>query len=323
MTDLLQNFEACLDAFEVDARFSGPSWYFHEKAIAARQSRGLRSILEDDGWFDLLYATLTAWGMHRMGPGGAKLRELDEIKASVRAHADQIDALSTLDITRLEHGQALVVAREVWSLIEGLKVSASQARIVANSKTLHHLLPDLVPPIDREYTFRFFYGRNMLSIPEREAFLEVYTQLCMIARDSAAIVSTRLDDHWNTSKSKVIDNAIIGYMRSRAPRKSDHRVGHSDRGPGRPGKGRSKYDPLGEYFRECASDRLRLSYAEIEAIIGFELPASSRDHSAAFWANSYAGGVWKKQWLDAGWKVDSHSVTGERVVFVRTGSPQA
>ena len=38
------------------------------------------------------------------------------------------------------------------------------------SKVLHHVLPDLVPPIDRQYTFKFFYGRTLLSIPEEVAF---------------------------------------------------------------------------------------------------------------------------------------------------------
>ena len=46
-------------------------------------------------------------------------------------------------------------------------MSVAAAQIVANSKALHHLLPALVPPIDREYTFRFFYDRTMLTINER------------------------------------------------------------------------------------------------------------------------------------------------------------
>ena len=318
VADLVATFETCLDAFEIDARFSGPSWYFHDKVISARQQRGLSAVLDDDVWFDWLYATLTAWGMHRMGPGGAKLRELGEIRRSILAHAPQLDDLSSLDITRLDSNEALATAGKLWELVESLTVSASRARIVANSKTLHHLLPDLMPPIDREYTFRFFYGRNMLSISERDAFLEIYEQLCLIAHATGPIIAARLDGNWNSSKSKVVDNAIIGYMRNRDPRSVRGRPTSEPvlRGP-RPGV--SKYDPLGHHLRACATDRLELTYSEIEAILGFPLPSSSLNHSAAFWANSYAGGVWNKQWLDAGWRVDSHSATGERVVFVRIG----
>ena len=35
---------------------------------------------------------------------------------------------------------------------------------------LHHLLPDLIPPIDRRYTFRFFTGQMMIA-SDRVAFL--------------------------------------------------------------------------------------------------------------------------------------------------------
>lgn len=36
------------------------------------------------------------------------------------------------------------------------RVSFEEAATVAVSKTLHHILPDLVVPIDREYTSNFF-----------------------------------------------------------------------------------------------------------------------------------------------------------------------
>ena len=34
------------------------------------------------------------------------------------------------------------------------------SQIVAGSKMLNHFLPDLIPPIDRPYTFSFFTGRQ-------------------------------------------------------------------------------------------------------------------------------------------------------------------
>ena len=36
----------------------------------------MASLLADDVFFDSLYATLAAWGLHRMGPSKTKLREL-------------------------------------------------------------------------------------------------------------------------------------------------------------------------------------------------------------------------------------------------------
>lgn len=53
-----------------------------------------------------------------------------------------------------------------------LKVSVADAGVAAHLKTLHHVLANLGPPIDREYTFRLFYNRNTLSTEEDEAFQE-------------------------------------------------------------------------------------------------------------------------------------------------------
>jgi hypothetical protein len=35
-------------------------------------------------------------------------------------------------------------------------LSESDATIVINSKAFHHLFPEFIPPIDRQYTVRFF-----------------------------------------------------------------------------------------------------------------------------------------------------------------------
>ena len=315
--DLMANFATHLDAFGSDAGFSGPSWYFHQKTIETRRRLGLSGVLGDDDWFDDLYATLTAWGMHRMGPGGAKLGEIGDIKAGIRQQANALQQLDGIRITTLPYDRIQLVGNQLWSLVADLKVSTSGARIVANSKTLHHLLPDLVPPIDRQYTFNFFYSRTMLSVDEETAFLEMFAQLHRIARSSAGVINERLGLGWNTSESKVVDNAIIGYVRSWRPKQ-----GLATATPGRGSSGglterESKYDPLGRYLRTLTGDRVELTFRDIEAIIAVPLPPSCRVHAPQFWANSYSGGPWTRQWLDAGWRVSSHSVSGERVVFRR------
>jgi hypothetical protein len=105
------------------------------------------------------------------------------------------------------------VIGEVWKLIERLRVSVAEARIVANSKLLHHILPDLVPPIDREYTFRFFYERTTLTtIGEGLAFREMFLRLLRIGHRNKQAIETAPRAGWNTSASKIVDNAIVGYV---------------------------------------------------------------------------------------------------------------
>ena len=88
--------------------------------------------------------------------------------------------------------------------------------------------------------------------------------------------------------------------------------------PASPAQLRSKYSPLYDFLVAYRGDRAELTYVQIEEIIKAPLPPVSRNHPASFWGNTYGTThVWATKWMDAGWKVDSHSIVSERVVFVR------
>jgi hypothetical protein len=216
VSELSSGFEGYLRVFTDRARFTGPSGYFHRKTLALRaQHATIAALVDDDAFCDALYATLTAWGLHRMGPGNTKLRDLAEIRDSIRAQAHSLDGLAGLDITAIGEAETAAVVERVWAVMSALRVSVAKAQIVANSKTLHHLLPMLMPPMDREYTFRFFYGRTMLSIDERTAFGEMFGRTLGLARAHGPLIRGAIDGAWNTGPAKVIDNAIVGYLIAR------------------------------------------------------------------------------------------------------------
>jgi hypothetical protein len=199
--------------FEASGRFTGPSVHFHNRAIGLRRRLGSAlSAIESDDFVELLYATLTAWGMHRMGPGNTKLRAFDEFAKSLRHQRDAIAVLDDLSLSQLSCVELEPATNQVWQVIEALNVSVAEVRIVANSKTLHHLVPDLIPPIDRSYTYKFFYDRMMLSIPEKEAFREMFARFHLIATQASGSISNLLGAGWNTSVTKVMDNALVGYV---------------------------------------------------------------------------------------------------------------
>jgi len=213
VAQLCGNFGQYLQFFEDSGTFVGPSVYFHNKTISIRKKRGAAGgALQCDEFFDFLYATLTAWGMHRMGPGNTKLCGIEDIKHSFRAQARRIEKIEGYTITEITRREALQVARNLWAIISSLEVSVAEAQIVANSKALHHLLPSLIPPIDRSYTYNFFYNRNNLSISEREAFQEMYLQFHHIAVTSKPWIQRVVGKGWNTSETKAIHNAIVGYV---------------------------------------------------------------------------------------------------------------
>ena len=110
------------------------------------------------------------------------------------------------------------IAEQVWNVIASLRVSTSETRIVAGSKALHHVLPDLVPPIDRQYTFRFFTGQKAVQGGDQRAFLAWFPYFVEIATRCRFPIENALGRRgfMATSATKVIDNAIIGFMQSGA-----------------------------------------------------------------------------------------------------------
>lgn len=191
--------------------FGGPSLHFHLRAVSQRRKHdSIESALNDERLLELIYATLTAWGMHKMGPRGPKLVAFEAFTAGLRAQVTRLSNLEVLDIRDLEEPDA--VANELWRAISEAHVSATNTQIVAGTKALHHLLPSLVPPIDREYTVRFFHENKMMTMGDERAFREIYPALVKIGVACAPSLEPTPASPWHTSVTKMLDNAIIGFV---------------------------------------------------------------------------------------------------------------
>jgi hypothetical protein len=221
-------FDRWLDAFESRRIFSGPSVYFYQETVNLVRSAGSTADLRSSARLaELAYAALTSWGMHRMGGRVAtKLTEFPAFSAAVRDLVDLTADLSGRRITDLREGEIATATERLAGLVGRPGISASNAPLVANAKTLHFLLPDLVPPIDRRYTGRFFYGLNAgMGLPSgsegaRTVFEAVFPHLCRLAdRHRDKIRATGNDSYLCHGEAKVLDNAIVGYMLTRFPRK--------------------------------------------------------------------------------------------------------
>jgi hypothetical protein len=79
----------------------------------------------------------------------------------------------------------------------------------------------------------------------------------------------------------------------------------------------TKYKPLQTRLKQTTGSRVRFSFREIEAILGFALPKSARAH-APWWANVGGSHVQAEAWMGAGWRTCQVDVPGERVSFERT-----
>jgi hypothetical protein len=159
---------------------------------------------------------LTSWGMHRMGElVDAKLTEFDAFQQTLQTMIHQVTALenrSILDLQAVDLTEAIEILAPVISLPG---ISASDSPFVGNTKTLHFLLPDLVPPMDRTYTMRFFYGYKNLNDSER-LFREIYPRMHALAQMHAPALRHEAESGYLCQgHAKGLDNAIVGYVLER------------------------------------------------------------------------------------------------------------
>ncbi len=83
----------------------------------------------------------------------------------------------------------------------------------------------------------------------------------------------------------------------------------------------SKYEPLKRHLESLVGSEWRATFTEIEAVLGFVMPASARRHQP-WWANDATGHSHARAWLDAGWRTSDVDIADERVKFRRIANVQ-
>lgn len=83
----------------------------------------------------------------------------------------------------------------------------------------------------------------------------------------------------------------------------------------------SKYDPLCDYLLECKTDKVTLTFSEIEKIIGSSLPPSAYKYRE-WWANDASHTQAANGWLVAGCQTLEASLGFKIVQFNRVGRPK-
>ena len=83
--------------------------------------------------------------------------------------------------------------------------------------------------------------------------------------------------------------------------------------------GSHKYEPLTEFLRRQSRAVVRMSFDEIERVIGAKLPPSATHHRA-WWSNNVQNNVMTTAWRDAGFESEDVDMKGRRVAFRRVRS---
>jgi len=208
--ELCENIDKYLDIFENNCPFNPRQREYHIKTIHHRfRFSDVISALKDDIFIRNLWETLRVWGL---GTRGSKLLCLNDFKKVLLEHKEYF---SELDSIRIDDKNISIekVSVKLWDLMNKARVSRVKNPIVSGSKCFHHILPNLVPPIDREYTRPFFkFWLQYFQNNPRKAFIYMWKKFVLIS------YKVNLDKYvgktkWCTSITKVLDNAIIGYCK--------------------------------------------------------------------------------------------------------------
>jgi hypothetical protein len=228
--DLIDKLNCYYDhSLEVLKEFGGPSIYFHIQSIREQETNFL-----SDRHVEMIYATLASWGMHRMGDPEntkAKMVEFCEFKQSIvnqRKRLQDFVSLRMESCTREQYAEYLDRIKDTYC---ALRVSISDATIVAHSKTLAHLLPNLISPIDRQYTIRFFTQDNknfftksgkyrLVNLPigidaQFEDFKKWSCRIKALFDRCDYNNVFKIDKNtFNTSYPKIMDNLIMAFVKN-------------------------------------------------------------------------------------------------------------
>lgn len=215
---LTKNKERFLDySQKIKDKFDGPSGYFYMKVIRKRRvSKKLEELLENNNYIEYLYATLATWGMHRMDKN-TRMADFPLFKKSILDNKAIFSKLSQIFIKKVDLDE---IKEDVLKVFKNLKVMArdNAPRLVANSKIMHFILPDLIPPVDRGQILYFYFGKinskGNKYIPSIRNEEEVFWEVLMTAQRIAKELNLNENDlqgNWNASIPKIIDNAIIGF----------------------------------------------------------------------------------------------------------------
>jgi hypothetical protein len=208
---LVDGFGRYVRAYDDRVPFTGEQLTAHRTTIALRRQAGsVRAAVESQAFITSLRQTLLAWGVGRRA---SRLVPEDKFAEALHAAVPRIESLEplTIDATGLPPD----IAETLWLLIDSLGVVENKAKLVAGTKTLHHLLPDLVPPMDRAWTGMFF----QFHLPEwqdpgsqRRILQLAYQQFVRVAQQ-AGPEQYVTNTGWRTSRAKIIDNAVIGFCK--------------------------------------------------------------------------------------------------------------
>lgn len=199
-------FELCLDSAKDNYSRYCPENYLYRKITSYKFIDKF-----SDEFLELLYVTLSMeFENQKLG----KLKDFSIFAESIKKHQEDFKELSPLKLRDLDEWD-WEECREIFEdLFTDLELVNGKSSVIAFSKVLHFMLPNLIVPIDRKNTMRFFYGKKYSCFKSLENQYQTFWNLETVFSEFVKRnkVSQYIDDTCNLNIPKILDNAIIGKL---------------------------------------------------------------------------------------------------------------
>lgn len=167
----------------------------------------------EEYFIELIWATLDAWNMNSRS---AKLADINDFKTNLINNTEAIESLKKYSIEDLseKNDKSKGIFEQLKNLFNKLELTNTDTKLVTFSKTMHFLLPNLIVPIDRTYTEKFFkLNFNNPKYEEFDHFTNIESAFGLFASEVNLDDFVRKNSKWCKYKTKIIDNIIIGYVK--------------------------------------------------------------------------------------------------------------
>jgi hypothetical protein len=142
-----------------------------------------------------------------MDSRGAKMKDYNDFRSNLIACTQYIKIIDEIYLPDEPFNN--IDFNIIENAYKRLDLMSTNGKLVSNSKLLHFLFPKLCMPMDTTYTLKYLYGSNGES-PKR--FTEI-NKFVFNTKNRIHNINQYLDDNWNTTSTKIIDNAIMLLVR--------------------------------------------------------------------------------------------------------------
>jgi hypothetical protein len=162
-----------------------------------------------DEFIELIYATLIAWNMNSRR---AKLNNFNAFKKSIIDNKYLMKKLSNKSLVDIKDENVVYILSKLFINLK-LVDKTKKSTLVTFSKFIHFYFPELIVPIDRTYTCKYFGG----SIPEDnrgqlKKFFDIENEFSKYRQKMNKTLKKYKNESWNLCINKIMDNMVIGYI---------------------------------------------------------------------------------------------------------------